>query len=58
MFRISAISVGVGLLTFAIWDRDLLIPRRDRNYNRVTPVTQGTYSPGHAVGDTVTKPGE
>lgn len=30
MFRVSAVSVGIGLLSFAIWDRDLLIPRRDR----------------------------
>ncbi len=58
MFRISAISVGVGLLTFAIWDRDLLIPRRDRNYSRVTPVTAGTYSPVHDIGDPVTEPGK
>ena len=30
MFRVAAVAVGVGLLSFAIWDRDLLIPRRDR----------------------------
>ena len=54
MFRISAISVGIGLVTFAIWDRDLLIPRRS-NYTRVTP---GPYSPGHDAGDPVTEPSQ
>jgi MFS family permease len=54
MFRIAATCVGVGLLSFAFWDRDLRIPRR-ANYTRVTP---SPYSPGHDAGDPVTEPGK
>jgi MFS family permease len=54
MFRIAAACVGIGLLSFAFWDRDLRIPRAT-NYTRVT---RGPYSPLHDAGDPVTEPGK
>ncbi len=54
MFRLAAMWVAVGLVSFAFWDRDLRFPGR-ANYRRVTP---DPYSPVHAVGDPVPEPGE
>ncbi len=54
MFRLAAMWVAVGLVSFALWDRDLRFPGR-ANYRRVTP---DPYSPVNAAGDPVPEPGE
>lgn len=55
MFRLAALWVGVGILSFAFWDRDLRLRRRGLNYTRVS---RDPYSPRHAAGDPFTEPGE
>jgi MFS family permease len=54
MFRVAAVWVALGLLSFAFWDKDLRLPRRS-NYTRVTP---DPYSPSDDIGDPVPQPGK
>ncbi len=55
MFRVASMWVGLGVVSFAFWDRDLRVPGRGPNYTRVTPTP---YSQSHAVGDPVPESGE